>query len=131
MMLSGVMAAAAIVPGSFASGQRSAGRANNADRKRLQDETVVAADQIAADAHAKLPRSMAEAGGRNLREVFNSYSRQLPSIRSGNMYEFAVDNKIFVPRGEYIFTSTSVFGATKIKEGRPDQLRSVLACEKR
>jgi site-specific DNA recombinase len=127
MMLSGVMAAAAIIPGSFVSGKRPACGSNNADRKRLQDETVAAADRIAAEAHAKLPRSMAEAVGA-IYVRFSTLFQDSAVDQIRELFDFAVDNKIFVPR-EYVFFDLGVRGDQNQREGL-DQLRSVLASKK-
>jgi site-specific DNA recombinase len=127
MMLFGVMGAAAIVPGSSASGKRSAGGANNADRKRLQEETAAAADRIAAEAHAAMPRSKAESVGA-IYVRFSTLFQDSAVDQIRELYDFAVTNKIFVPR-EYVFFDLGVRGYTNQREGL-DQLRSVLAAKK-
>jgi len=127
MMLCGVMAAAAIVPGSFASGKRSAGGANNADRKRLQEETAAAADRIAAEAHAAMPRSQAESVGA-IYVRFSTLFQDSAVDQIRELYDFAVANRIFVPR-ENVFFDLGVRGY-KNQRGGLDQLRSVLAAKK-
>jgi site-specific DNA recombinase len=127
MILSGVMAAAAIVPGSFASGQRLAGGANNAERKRLYDETLAAADRIAAEAHAKLPRSKAESIGA-LYVRFSTLFQDSAIDQIRELYDFAIANKIFVPR-ENVFFDLGVRGYKNQRDGL-DQLRSVLEAKK-
>jgi site-specific DNA recombinase len=127
MMLGGVMAAAAIVPGSTDSGKRSSGGANNADRKRLQEETAAAADRIAAEAHAAMPRSQAESVGA-IYVRFSTLFQDSAVDQIRELYDFAVANKIFVPR-EYVFFDLGVRGYKNRREGL-DQLRSVLAGKK-
>jgi site-specific DNA recombinase len=127
MILCGVMAAAAIVPGSSASGKRSAGGANNADRKRLQEETAAAADRIAAEAHAAMPRSKAESVGA-IYVRFSTLFQDSAVDQIRELYDFAVANKIFVPR-DYVFFDLGVRGHKNQREGL-DQLRSILAAKK-
>jgi site-specific DNA recombinase len=127
MMLCGVMAAAAIVPGSFASGQRSARGANNADRKRLQEETAAAADRIAAEAHAAMPRSKAESVGA-IYVRFSTLFQDSAVDQIRELYDFALANKIFVPR-ENVFFDLGVRGYKNQRDGL-DQLRAVLEAKK-
>jgi DNA invertase Pin-like site-specific DNA recombinase len=127
MILSGVAAAAAIVPGSPPSAQRPAGKASQAERKRLYDETSAAVDQIAAEAHAKLPRSMATTVGA-LYARFSTLFQDSAVDQIRELYDFAVDNRIFVPR-EYVFFDLGVRGYKNQREGL-DQLRSVLTAKK-
>ncbi|HUE16655.1 MAG TPA: recombinase family protein [Planctomycetaceae bacterium] len=127
MMLCGVVGAATVVSGSAPSGKGRAGKASDAERKRLQDETVAAADRIAAEAHAKLPRSMAEAVGA-IYVRFSTLFQDSAADQIRELYDFAVANKIFVPR-EFVFFDLGVRGYKNQRDGL-DRLRSVLAAKK-
>jgi site-specific DNA recombinase len=127
MMLCGGMAAAAIVPGSFASGQGSARGANNADRKRLQAETAAAADRISAEAHLAMPCSKAESVGA-IYVRFSTLFQDSAVDQIRELYDFAVASKIFVPR-DYVFFDLGVRGCKNQRDGL-DQLRLVLKAKK-
>jgi DNA invertase Pin-like site-specific DNA recombinase len=97
------------------------------ERKRLHDKTSAAADQIAAEAHAKLPRSMAQSiGAIYVRFSTLFQDSAIDQIRA--LYEFAVENKIFIPR-EHVYFDLGVRGYTSKRDGL-DQLRAVLANKK-
>jgi hypothetical protein len=100
---------AAIVPGSSPSDQRSVGRTSQVERKRLHDETVAAADRIAAEAHSKVSRSQATAVGA-LYVRFSTLFQDSAVDQIRELYEFAVEDKIFVPR-EYVFFDLGVKSA--------------------
>jgi len=117
----------AVVPGSDPSDGRAAGKTSEAKRKQLHDETMAAADRIAAEAHAKLPRSMATAIGAIYVRFSTLFQDSAPDqIRE--LFQFAVENKIFVPR-EYVFFDLGVRGYKNQREGL-DQLRAVLGAKK-
>ena len=119
--------ATAFVPGSSPFGNRSASKASEAERKRLHDETVAAADRIAAEAHVKLPRSMAQAVGA-IYVRFSTLFQDSAADQIRELYDFAIENKIFVPR-EYVFFDLGVRGYKNQRDGL-DPLRSVLAAKK-
>jgi hypothetical protein len=96
-------------------------------RKRLHEKTSAAADQIAAEAHVKLPRSAAQSiGAIYVRFSTLFQDSAVDQIRA--LYDFAVENKIFVPR-EYVYFDLGVLGYTS-KRDALDQLRAVLAAKK-
>ena len=126
LILSGVVGATVIDPGSPAKGNAVRKR-SDADRKRLHDETVAAVDRIAAEAHARLPRSMAQTIGA-IYARFSTLFQDSAIDQIRELYEFAVADKIFVPR-EYVFFDLGVRSYKNQREGL-DRLRSVLAEKK-
>jgi DNA invertase Pin-like site-specific DNA recombinase len=117
----------AVPSGSDPSDGRAAAKTSEGRRKQLQAETVAAADRIAAEAHLKLPRSMATA----IEAIYVRFSTLFQDSAVDQMrelFDFAVENKIFVPR-EYVFFDLGVRGHKNQREGL-DQLRTVLAAKK-
>ena len=96
-------------------------------RKRLHEKTSAAADQIAAEAHAKLPRSKAQSIGA-IYVRFSTFFQDSAVDQIRALYEFALENKIFIPR-EYVYFDLGVRGYTSKRDGL-DQLRAVLAAKK-
>jgi site-specific DNA recombinase len=128
MILSGVVGATTFISGSGSapSEKRGTGKRSEEERKRLHDETVAAADRIAAEAHARLPRSMAQAVGA-IYVRFSTLFQDSAADQIRELYDFAIENKIFVPR-EYVFFDLGVRGYKNQRDGL-DQLRSVLAAK--
>jgi DNA invertase Pin-like site-specific DNA recombinase len=126
VILSGVTLAA-VVPGSDPLNRRSAGKTSQVERTRLHDSTVAAADRIAAEAHLKLPRTMATTTGA-IYVRFSTLFQDSAVDQIRELYEFAVENKIFVPR-EHVFFDLGVRGYKNQRDGL-DQLRSVLSAKK-
>jgi site-specific DNA recombinase len=126
VILSGVTLAA-VVPGSVPLNRRSAGKTSQVERARLHDATVAAADRIAAEAHLRLPRSTATTSGA-IYVRFSTLFQDSAVDQIRELYEFAVENKIFVPR-ECVFFDLGVRGYKNQREGL-DQLRSVLSAKK-
>jgi len=118
--------AALVIPAKSATDD-AVGKRSAAERKRLHEETVAAVDRIAAEAHAKLPRSMAQSIGA-IYARFSTLFQDSAVDQIRELYDFAVANKIFVPR-EYVFFDLGVRGCKNQREGL-DQLRSILAAKK-
>ena len=126
VVLSGVTMVA-VLPGREASDKRAIGKTSESERTRLHDETIAAADRIAAEAHSKLPRSKAAAIGA-IYVRFSTLFQDSAVDQIRELYQFAVENKIFVPR-EYVFFDLGVRGYKNQREGL-DQLRTVLAAKR-
>jgi hypothetical protein len=82
---------ATVIPGSNGPVKK----ASEIERRRLYEQTVAAADRFAAEAHSKLPRSMAASiGAIYVRYSTATQDSAVDQIRQ--LYQFAVENKIFV-----------------------------------
>jgi site-specific DNA recombinase len=125
-VLSGVTMAA-VLPAPGASDKRASGKTSESERKRLHEQTAAAADRIAAKAHSKLPRSKAAAIGA-IYVRFSTLFQDSAVDQIRELYQFAVENKIFVPR-EYVFFDLGVRGYKNQREGL-DQLRTVLGAKR-
>jgi DNA invertase Pin-like site-specific DNA recombinase len=121
------VAAAAVTSDSSLDGRTRSRKDNQAERKRLHEETSAAADRIAAEAHAKVPRPKATAIGA-IYVRFSTLFQDSAVDQIRELYQFAVENKIFVPR-EYVFFDLGVRGY-KNQRGGLDQLRAVLAAKR-
>jgi site-specific DNA recombinase len=96
---------------------------SQAERTRLRAEYDREIDRLAAEFHARLPREQARSVG----AIYARYSSRLQDsiadqVRS--VFEFAVANRIFVPR-EFVFFDAAVRGAKSHRPGL-DQLRPIL-----
>ena len=127
LLIVGGLTATVLTPGSLRDGRSRSRKEIQEERARLHEKTSTAADQIAADAHTKLPRAMAQSVGAiyvRFSTVFQDSA--VDQIRA--LYEFAVENKIFVPR-EHVYFDLGVRGY-KNKRDALDRLRAVLAARK-
>jgi hypothetical protein len=105
------LAAAVVAPASRLDGRPRSREGSQAERERLYEETSAAADRIAAEAHSKLPRPKAAAIGA-IYVRFSTLFQDSAVDQIRELYQFAVENKIFVPR-EYVFFDLGV-GDAKI-----------------
>jgi hypothetical protein len=86
-----------------------------AERARLQEATSQAADRIAAEAHAKLPRSKSSSTGA-IYVRFSTLHQDSAIDQIRELFEHAVANKIFVPR-ENVFFDLGVRGYKSQRAG--------------
>ena len=123
----GFAGVASVVSGSDRSGSRQKLQSAEGERARLQQATAQAADRIAAEAHAKLPRSKASSIGA-IYVRFSTVFQDSAIDQIRELFEHAVANKIFVPR-ENVFFDLGVRGYKNQRAGL-DQLRAVVAGKK-
>lgn len=127
MLLIGCAGVATVISGSVPLGNNRSLQSSEAERARLHEGTVAAADRIAAEAHAKLPRSQASSIGA-LYARFSTLYQDSAIDQIREQFDFAVSNKIFVPR-EYVFFDLAVRGYKNQRAGL-DQLRTVVSAKK-
>jgi site-specific DNA recombinase len=127
MMLVSCAGVATIISGSGLAASKCATQSSEAERERLHQATVASVDRIAAEAHAKLPHSKASSIG----AIYARYSTAFQDSATDQireLFDFAVKNKIFVPR-EYVYFDLGVRGYKNHRKGL-DQLRTVLSANK-
>jgi DNA invertase Pin-like site-specific DNA recombinase len=94
-----------------------------AERSRLRDEYEREIDRLAAGFHARLPREQAQAVGAIYARYSSRYQDSIADqVRT--LFEFAVADRIFVPR-QLVFFDAAVRGAKARRPGL-DRLRPIL-----
>jgi hypothetical protein len=120
--LLGVPLVAAVVP-SMADGRPRNRSEINAERRARYEKTSREIDRLVAEAHARLPRQLAQVVGA-IYVRFSTWMQDSAEDQVRAMLEFAVANGIFVPR-EHVYFDLGVRG-DKSKRNGLDQLREVL-----
>jgi site-specific DNA recombinase len=127
IFLIGFAGVASVTSGSNRSGSRQPIHSAEAERACLQEATSQAADRIASEAHAKLPRSKASSIGA-VYARFSTLHQDCAIDQIRELFEHAVANKIFVPRENVLF-DLGVRGYKNQRAGL-DQIRAVVSGKK-
>jgi hypothetical protein len=115
MLLISCAGVATVVLGSGPPGNHRSPQSSEAERARLHEATVAATDRIAAEAHAKLPRSKASSIGA-IYVRFSTLFQDSAIDQIRELFDYAVKNQVFVPR-EFVFFDLGVRGYKNQRAG--------------